>query len=110
LAGGDGELITVAPLDLEGHTFIQIEVHLPKTNLLIIECAQGYVMCGALDIQLLREKLADRQVVAARATGVQTLDALLAGTVESCTQAAEHLGIRPGMPIREALLRMKQMT
>ncbi|WP_026962422.1 YunC family protein [Alicyclobacillus herbarius] len=101
-------MIYVAPLHFDGCTFLQIEVKLPKTNLLIIQCEQGYVMCGALDIQLLREKLTPRHIVAARATGVRTLDELLYADVESCTQAAEELGIQPGMPIREALVRMYQ--
>ncbi|WP_067932056.1 YunC family protein [Alicyclobacillus kakegawensis] len=99
-------MIHVAPLFLDDCAFIQIEVQLPKTNLLVIQCEQGYVMCGALDIRLLRERLASRNIVAARAIGVRTLDELLHGQVESCTQAAESLGITAGMPIREALLRM----
>lgn len=64
-------------------------------------------MCGALDIDLLRTQLANRGIIAARAVGVRTIDDLLGGTVESCTQPAELLGIRSGMPIRDALVLMK---
>ncbi|MCF8565375.1 DUF1805 domain-containing protein [Alicyclobacillus tolerans] len=101
-------MIEVHPLTIEDYPFVAIEVRLPKTNLLVIQSDTGYVMCGALDVTLLREKLASRHIVAARAVGVKTLDDLLNGTVESCTQAAEELGIQPGMPIREALVLMKQ--
>ncbi|MCL6548131.1 MAG: DUF1805 domain-containing protein [Alicyclobacillus sp.] len=100
-------MIEVKPIRVDNEAFVAITVRLPKTNLLAVCSESGYVMCGALDVGLLREKLADRGIIAARAVGVRTLDDLLTGTVESCTQAAEAIGIRPGMPIREALLRMK---
>lgn len=101
-------MVRVAPLELDGYTFVSVQVELPQTHLVMVQCEEGYVMCGALDIQLLREKLSHRNIVAARAVGVKNLSELLDGTVESCTQAAEQLGISPGMPIRDALLAMKQ--
>ncbi|GGI97581.1 hypothetical protein GCM10010885_04050 [Alicyclobacillus cellulosilyticus] len=101
-------MITVYPVPMENFTAIAIHVQLPKTDLLILRTEGGYVMCGALDIGLLRDKLADRGIVAARAVGVRTIDELLHGHVESCTQAAEALGIREGMPVREALARMQR--
>ncbi|MBX6353353.1 MAG: DUF1805 domain-containing protein [Thermoflavifilum sp.] len=100
-------MIELKPIWIDGEPFTAVEVALPKTHLMAITCDTGYVMCGALDVSLLRTRLADRGIVAARAVGVRTLDELLNGTVESCTQAAEALGIRPGMPVREALKRMK---
>jgi uncharacterized protein YunC (DUF1805 family) len=99
-------LVKVMPIQIDGHTFIATEVRLPKTNLLTVHCDSGYVMCGALDVELLRTKLASRGVLAARAVGVKTMEELLAGTVESCTQEAEARGIHKGMPVQEALLRM----
>jgi uncharacterized protein YunC (DUF1805 family) len=96
----------VTPIQIDGHTFVATEVRLPKTNLLVVHCHTGYVMCGALDVELLRTKLASRGIIAARAVGVKTMDELIDGQVESCTQAAEELGITIGMPITEALLRM----
>jgi uncharacterized protein YunC (DUF1805 family) len=99
-------MVRVEPLWLGEHVVVAIEVCLPKTNLLVIQTDHGYVMCGALDVQLLRNKLANRDILAARAVGVKTIDELLNGTVESCTQAAERIGIHPGMSIRQALLLM----
>lgn len=100
-------MMKVTPIVIEGYTFIGTEVNLPKTNLLCISSETGYVMCGALDTTLLREKLSSRDIIAARAVGVRTMEELLNGEVESCTQAAERLGICPGMSIRETLLRIK---
>lgn len=99
--------VEVHPVSVAGENFISVEVQLPKTTLLTIQCETGYVMCGALDVQLLRTKLADRGIVAARAVGVRTIEELLNGTVESCTQGAEEIGVHPGLPIKEALLLMK---
>nr|WP_221301895.1 DUF1805 domain-containing protein [Texcoconibacillus texcoconensis] len=79
---------------------------LPKTNFLSISNERGYIMCGALDVQLLNEKLADRKIVAGRAVGVRSLDDLLDAPLESVTLAAEELGIEKGMKGRDALLKM----
>lgn len=108
LRNGEGTfgLVRVEPTWIHGYPFTATHVTLPKTNLLMVSNDIGYVMCGALDVSLLRNKLADRNIVAARATGVKTMDALIAGYVESCTQAAEALGIEPGMPMTEALIRI----
>jgi uncharacterized protein YunC (DUF1805 family) len=99
-------MVKVEPLWIDEYPVVAIEVHLPKTNLLVLTTDSGYVMCGALDVQLLRDKLSGRGVLAARAVGVKTMDELVNGTVESCTQAGENIGIVPGMSIKEALLRM----
>ena len=44
-------------------------MNLPKTTLLTISNEHGYIMCGALDVGLLNEKLADRKIIAGRAVG-----------------------------------------
>lgn len=99
-------MMQVKPIKVGEAWCVAIDVQLPKTRLLAISTENGYVMCGALDVHLLRTKLSDRGIIAARAIGVRTIEDLLQGTVESCTQRAEDLGIRPGMPIKEALERM----
>ncbi|MNI74239.1 hypothetical protein D3C73_1303120 [compost metagenome] len=63
-------------------------------------------MCGALDVGLLNERLADRGIIAGRAVGVRTLEQLLAAPLESVTVQAERLGIVPGMSGADALLKM----
>lgn len=99
-------MVKVEPLWLGDYVVVSIEVKLPKTNLLVLQTDYGYIMCGALDIQLLRDKLQHRGIIAARAVGVKTMDELLSGTVESATQAAEQIGIRQGTPVKEALYMM----
>lgn len=99
-------MINVHPVDIDGNTFIAISVELPKTNLLTVSSERGYIMCGALDVGLLNEKLKDRNIIAGRAVGVKTIEQLINAPLESVTLEAEKLGITTGMIGREALLRM----
>ncbi len=99
-------MVTMEPITVGDYTLIGVEVKLPKTTLLSISTSRGYIMCGALDVGLLNEKLSDRHIIAARAVGVRTLAQLLAAPLESVTLEAESLGIVPGMIGAEALLRM----
>ncbi|SEM62288.1 Uncharacterized protein YunC, DUF1805 family [Mesobacillus persicus] len=99
-------MIEMTPIELNGHTFLGISVRLPKTNLLVVTSDKGYIMCGALDVALLNEKLKDRKVLAGRAVGVKTIEQLIEAPLESVTIEAENLGITAGMSGKEALKRM----
>ncbi|MGG1676868.1 YunC family protein [Neobacillus sp. NRS-1170] len=99
-------MIELSPIEIDGHTFLAVTVLLPKTTLLAISSDKGYIMCGALDVGLLNEKLKDRKIIAARAVGVRTIDQLLNAPMESVTFEAEELGIHQGMIGRDALLKM----
>lgn len=99
-------MIHMHPIQIEGHTFTAVSVELPKTNLLTVSNDKGYIMCGALDVSLLNEKLKDRKVIAGRAVGVKSIQQLLDAPLESVTFEAEALGITPGMIGKEALLKM----
>ncbi len=99
-------MIDVKPITLEGHQVVAISVFLPKTTLLVVTTDKGYIMCGALDVALLNEKLSDRQIIAGRALGVRTIEQLLDAPLESVTKTAEEMGITAGMTGREAILKM----
>ncbi len=100
-------MVRMIPFTLaDGTTAIGVEVLLPRTTLLSISTDKGYIMCGALDVALLNEKLAEREIIAGRAVGVRTLEQLFAAPLESVTVAAEKLGIHVGMSGSEALMRM----
>ncbi|XXM70473.1 YunC family protein [Lysinibacillus sphaericus] len=99
-------MMNLSPVTIEGHTFLAISVALPKTNLLVVTSDKGYIMCGALDVALLNEKLSDRGIIAGRAVGVKTIDQLLDAPLESVTIEAENRGIVPGTVGRDALLKM----
>lgn len=99
-------LIQLTPIKIEDHTFNAVTVLLPKTTLLVVMNDKGYIMCGALDVALLNERLLDRKIIAGRAVGVKTIEELLNAPLESITIEAERLGIQKGMIGREALLKM----
>jgi uncharacterized protein YunC (DUF1805 family) len=91
---------------IENHQFTAITIKLPKTNFLAVTNEKGYIMCGALDVALLNEKLKDRGIIAGRAVGVRTIEQLLEAPMESVTIEAERLGITKGMKGKDALLKM----
>ncbi len=98
-------MITINPIDLDGIVFTAVRVELPKTNLLIVSNDVGYIMCAALDVAIFDEKLAEREVIAARAMGVRTIEQLLEAPLESVTNAAaEKFGWHNGMIGKDALL------
>ena len=94
------------PIPVGGGTAIGIVAKLPKTTLLAIMTNTGYIMCGALDIGLLNDRLKDRGIIAGRAVGVRTLEDLLAAPLESVTHEAVKVGIVPGMTGVAALERL----
>jgi uncharacterized protein YunC (DUF1805 family) len=99
-------MVELKPIVIEGRTMVGVTVELPKTTLIAVTNGTGYIMCGALDISLLNERLKDRNIIAGRAVGVRTLEQLLEAPLESVTVGAEALGIVPGMKGRDALLKM----
>jgi uncharacterized protein YunC (DUF1805 family) len=99
-------MVRMIPIHYEGVEAVGVEVLLPKTTLISISTDKGYIMCGALDIGLLNDRLKDRLIIAGRAVGVKTFEQLLDAGLESVTYEAEKLGIVPGMTGKEALKRM----
>ncbi len=78
------------------------EIPLPKAPLVVAATETGVLGCGYLDMATF-DKL---QVPAARMSGVATVDELLAKPVQIVNQAAQALGVQPGMSGRDALERM----
>lgn len=96
-------MVKVVPIPIGEWTAIGVEVLLPKTTLIAITAGGGYIMCGALDVQLLNDKLKDRGIIAGRAVGVRSFEQLLEAPLESVTDAAASLGIAVGMTGKEAV-------
>ena len=96
-------MVEVQPIPVDGRVAIGVKVELPKTRLIAIATPAGYLMCGALDVKLLDERLGARRIVAGRALGVRDFGDLLEQPLESVTTTARELGLRPGMKGRDAL-------
>lgn len=101
-------MVEMSPIQIGDRQFTAITVKLPKTNFMAVTGEKGYIMCGALDVGLLNEKLRDRKIIAGRAVGVRTIDQLLDAPLESVTLEAENLGITPGTIGKDALLIMNE--
>jgi len=103
---GIDRMITVNSIDIDGMMFTSIRVELPKTNLLVVTNEVGYIMCAALDVDVLNRLLKDREVIAGRAKGVRTIDDLLEAPLEMITEASKKYGWEEGMTGKEALLKI----
>lgn len=103
---GGIKVIEVHPIEIDGSLFTAVRVELPKTNLLMVSNDVGYIMCGALDVDLLNEVLADRKVIAGRAVGVRTIDQLLEAPLQKITNASKTYGWETGMIGKEALKKL----
>jgi uncharacterized protein YunC (DUF1805 family) len=99
-------MINAKPIPIGERFAMGVEVQLPKTTLLAITTNKGYIMCGALDVGLLNDKLKHRGIIAGRAVGVRTLEDLLEAPLESVTIEAEQMGITVGMKGRDAVAKM----
>lgn len=96
-------MVSIMPLDLDGVRATAITVELPRTRLIAVTAAGGYIMCGALDVGLLNTRLREREIVAGRALGVRSVTELLEAPLADVTDAALARGIRPGMKGRDAV-------
>jgi uncharacterized protein YunC (DUF1805 family) len=104
--GDDVFMVHVEPIQIDDRYAMGVIVELPKTNLIVVTTDKGYIMCGALDVELLNERLKDRNIIAGRAVGVRSLQDLLDAPLESVTHGAEALGIHAGMKGRDAVRKM----
>ncbi|WP_158737826.1 YunC family protein [Alteribacillus sp. YIM 98480] len=96
-------MMKMEPVILHDQFYTSMIVELPDTTLLIVSGEKGYIMCGALDIDVLNSKWPKRKIAAGRALGVRTIAELLEAPMESVTKAAEALGVKAGMTGKEAL-------
>jgi len=101
-------VFSVNKIEIDGFEFLTYEVFLPKTTLLVVANDVGYIMCAALDIDFFNNtpKLIERQIIAARAEGVRSIDDLINAKVAKITHKARNIGITEGMSGRDALLLM----
>lgn len=100
-------MIQMYPIELNNNLYTAIRVQLPETNLLMVSNDIGYIMCGALDVDLLNDLLTDREVIAARAVGVRSIEDLLAAPLQKVTHTAtEKYGWEVGMSGEEALKKL----
>lgn len=86
-----------------GRAYIRAyRIRLLEKNLLVLVGKKGYIMCGYLDMST-AEKFGE---VAVRVAGVSSIDDVLESSVAAASTAAQRLGILPGQPVRQVLVRL----
>jgi uncharacterized protein YunC (DUF1805 family) len=99
-------MLQMVPVKVGETVAIGLLVDLPKTRILAVSTAKGYIMCGLIDLTRLDTLRPERRILAARVTHVRTLDDLLKGKVDQVSQEARQLGIVEGMTGLQALEKM----
>ena len=99
-------MVHTEPIKIGDYTCYGISVQLHQTNLLTISAPKGYIMCGLLAVERLDSLHPEREVVAARVTGVKSFQEMLTQKIDAVTRAAKGRGIVEGMTGSEALKKM----
>jgi len=99
-------MVEMVPVKVGETVAIGFTVELPKTRILAVSTAKGYIMCGLIDLARLDTLRPERRILAARVTHVRTIEDLLAGAVDEVSQEARRLGIVEGMTGLQALEKM----
>ena len=74
-------------------------IKLLAKNLILLRGSRGYIMCGYLNLSA-AQKAGD---IAAKITGVCTIEEALKTHIHSCTDQAKKAGISSGQVVKEAL-------
>lgn len=94
----------MAKLTVDGRDFESLHVKTGHTNVLLIRAGEGFLGCGYFDVAI-ANKVGDPVAIV---TGVATFEDMLEAKVTRASQAAELLGVTPGMPGREALRKLDE--
>ena len=74
-------------------------IKLLTKNLILLKGGRGYIMCGYLNLRA-AQKAGD---IAAKITGVCTIEEALRTKIHSCTSQAKKAGIDAGQSVKDAL-------
>lgn len=89
---------------VKGIKYEGIEIPLPKTTLLIIKGSKGFIMCGALNVEVYNSpQMLERNVLCASVRGVKSFDDMLNANIYDLTKGLKALGAYKGMRVDEAL-------
>ncbi len=94
-------MVEIEQLNIDGRaaqgTLIREPGGLGHPNMIVVECKNGYLMCGYLNMEA-AEKFGDAAVL----VGGADFEAILSNPIKGMTKAAEALGIKTGMTGLEA--------
>lgn len=87
-------------INIDNKKLVGIEIELPNAPpLIVLRGDKGFIMCGYLNIEV-ADKL---EIIAARVTGVKTVDEMLEKEIVEATSKAAEYGIMPGKRVRDII-------
>lgn len=89
-------MVDIEPIKLENGIAIGISVSVPQVKLMMIKTEKGFIMCGALDIEILDSFHPERHIIAAKLMGVRNFNDMMEGKIHSATLEAQKIGIKAG--------------
>ncbi len=90
--------VRVKLIEVNGKKLLGIEIDLPNAPpLIVLRGDNGFVMCGYLDISV-AEKIG---VLAARVTGVKSVEEMLDKEIGEATSKAIEKGVKKGVKVRD---------
>lgn len=92
----------IKKIKINRKTVLGIEIPLQNATLVIAITKKGYIMCGYLDISI-AEKFGDCACIV---RGVENINELISGKISDLTSKAKKFGIKKGMPVKEAILKI----
>jgi uncharacterized protein YunC (DUF1805 family) len=87
-------------LEIEGHTFETTHIPTANTHILLVKAAGGFLACGYFDLAV-ANRVGDAVAIA---TGVKTIDELLAATIVKVSDKAREAGVTEGMTGRDSVV------
>ncbi len=93
------ECIKVKEVSINGKLLIGVEIDLPGAPLILLKGSKGFVMCGYLDIATVN-KLG---IIAARVSGVKSVEELLEKEIAMASEKAIEVGIKPGKRVLDII-------
>lgn len=92
-------MIETVDIKLKNGIVQAVKIPLQKVSLILIRSNNGYIMCGYLNMDI-ANKLGD---IAAKVTGVQTIDEALDATIVELSENAKFYDVEIGMNARRFL-------
>jgi len=92
-------MIETVDIKLKNGIVQAVKIPLQKASLILIKSNNGYIMCGYLNMDI-ANKLGD---IAAKVTGVQTIDEALDATIVELSENAKFYDVEIGMSARRFL-------
>jgi uncharacterized protein YunC (DUF1805 family) len=94
-------MVEIKQIKLKEGTALGIKIMKDEKGPLVvlIKAEKGFIVCSNFNMKALEEK----GVVAARVAGINSIETALETNIVEITSKAKEIGLKEGMPVKEAL-------